>query len=65
VERVAPDGRQRILAVFNFMSQPQTLPLQGEVQAIEQADEVLGETDVVIKGGYLLLPPYAGYWFVC
>ncbi len=65
VERVAPDGLQRILAIFNFTSQPQTLPLQGEVKAIEQANDVLGETDVVIKGEYLLLPPYAGYWFMC
>ena len=65
VERVGPDGQQKILAIFNFSSQPQTLPLQGDVKVIEQADEVLGETDVIINGGYLLLPPYGAYWFVC
>jgi len=65
IERQAFQGEQRILAVFNFTSQTQTLPLQGEVQRIEHADDVLGESDVVIKGGYLVLPPYAGYWFDC
>jgi sucrose phosphorylase len=65
VERQAPDGQQRILAIFNFTPQTQTLPLQGEVKVIEHAEEMLVESKVVIKGGYLLLPPYAGYWFVC
>jgi hypothetical protein len=39
------------------------LPLQGDVQRIQLADDVLGESDVRIEGGYLVMPPYAGYWF--
>lgn len=63
VERLAPDSRQRILAVFNFTAQPQHLPLQGGMQAIDQADEVLGEYAVRIEGRYLVMPPYGGFWF--
>ncbi|MCG6968671.1 MAG: alpha-amylase [Gammaproteobacteria bacterium] len=63
IERQAPDGRQKITALFNFTSQPQSLPLQGDLKGIDLAEDVLGESDVRIEGGYLLLPPYAGYWF--
>jgi glycosidase len=63
LEREAPGGGQRMLVLFNFTAQSQSLPLQGIVQGIESADEVLGESDVRIQGGYLLLPPYAAYWF--
>ena len=64
VQRQTPDGKQTILAIFNFTPQTQPLPLQGDVQVIAQANDVLGENEVVIQGGYLLLPPFAGYWFV-
>lgn len=63
LEREAPGGGQTMLSLFNFTAQSQSLPLQGVMQCIESADEVLGENDVRIEGGYLLLPPYAAYWF--
>lgn len=63
--REAPDGSQTIFALYNFTATTQKVALSQDLTRITQAKELLTETDVVIEQGYLLMPPYAAYWFSC
>ncbi|WP_455205392.1 alpha-amylase family glycosyl hydrolase [Kaarinaea lacus] len=61
--RKAPDDSQTVIALYNFTAQTQTMVLSAELATLAAANELLGETDVVIDQGQIVMPPYAAYWF--
>ncbi len=63
VKRVAPDGDNIIIALFNFTDQPTRLSLTSLPDDIRSWKELIGFCDAEFDGDWLCLPPYAAYWF--
>ena len=63
LERVATDGSQRILALFNFTSRPQSLARQQFPADLPAWKELIGETQPAFSAQELVLPAYAACWF--
>lgn len=63
VKRIAPDGGNVIIALFNFTDMPTRLALSSLPDDIRNWKELIGFSDVEFEDGWLALPPYAAYWF--
>jgi len=63
LERTAPDGSQRILALFNFTAFPQAVAASVLPDDLMLREELIGEHRVEQTETGLLLPPFAACWF--
>jgi glycosidase len=65
LERRAPDGRQRILALFNFTDRPRRIPLT-ELPGVGSGGagwvELIDGGAPPLRDGQWLLPPYGTWW---
>lgn len=62
LERIAPDGSQRILAIYNFRPGPVRVDLQTLPKGLFGWTELLGMTGVRLDHLGLHLPPYGACW---
>lgn len=63
VKRVAPDGDNTIIALFNFTDIPTRLSLASLPDDIRGWNELIGFSEVSFEDDWLILPPYAACWF--
>jgi sucrose phosphorylase len=63
LERIALDGSQRILALFNFTPTTQSMAASVLPDDLDSWQELIGEYRAEHTGSGLQLPPYATFWF--
>jgi sucrose phosphorylase len=63
LERIALDGSQRILALFNFTATTQSVAASLLPHGLALRDELIGEHRAEHTVSGLQLPPYATFWF--
>jgi sucrose phosphorylase len=63
LQRIAPDGRQQIFALYNFTSETQDLAMAELAFNPLEYDELLQLSNFSISSDTLTLPPYGAFWF--
>jgi sucrose phosphorylase len=63
LERIALDGSQRILALFNFTASTQPVAASVLPHDLDTWQELIGEYRAEHTASGLQLPPYATFWF--
>jgi sucrose phosphorylase len=63
IERMAPDGSQRIIALYNFTPSIQVVTCTHLPRDMETWTELIGRADIDCKGDSVSLSPYASCWF--
>ena len=63
LHRVALDGDQQIVCLFNCSRDTALVALGSLPGAITRWVELIGEVNTEVRDNALVMPPYAAFWF--
>ena len=63
LHRIALDGGQQIICLFNCSPKPLQIDLDVLPEDIRHWQELIGEVNTEFRADSLVMPPYAAFWF--